>query len=332
MPLVRSKVSIVAYSNKGYVLEHQLFETQWPLQSACHAKNPKFFASLVDTLSKTSFPVNRDMQVAFEGALGAFRDTETLVKLDKPLFDSVQLTPALSCNVGEHFRRVLDGTCLEACNGSLVATYSTETSATGANGMETAGMTINAEKSEKSEKSETSETSEKAETLMTSTKLCKQRQLETSLPTQCITWTSKDGSALLINSWTYPEYNIQKYMRGSMMNPSRISLPAFSQHFLVTDGTTFCQKPCRHVVHLRNLYKTNKTINRNILKLEQNNTAQSHKDTRILSKTEHTAIRHACGFSDNAWQHAVLTANRHFSAWSTAHTGNDVFVVSLFLH
>ena len=316
MPSARTKVSIVSYSNQGYVLEHQLFETQWSLKPACHAKNPKFFASLLDTLSQTSFPVNIDMQVAFKDAIRAFRDTETVVKLDKPLYESVQLTPALTCHVNEHFRRVLDGTCLEACNGSLLVTYNTKTSATETNDTENAGITSNVDFS-------------------SSTKVCKQRQLQTSLPTQCITWTAKDGSALLVNSWTYPEYNLERYMRGSMMNPSRISLPAFSQHFLVTDGTTFCQNPGRHVVHLRNFYKTNKTnktMNRNILKLEQNNTAQSHRDTRILSKTEHTAARHACGFSDNAWQHAVLTANRHFSAWSTAHAGNGVFVVSLFLH
>ena len=75
MPSARTKVSIVSYSNQGYVLEHQLFETQWSLKSSCHAKNPKFFASLLDTLSQTSFPVNIDMQVAFKDAVRAFRDT-----------------------------------------------------------------------------------------------------------------------------------------------------------------------------------------------------------------------------------------------------------------
>ena len=313
MPLTRSKVSIIAYSNTGYVLDHQLFETQWPLQSACHAKNPIFFSSLLDTLSKTSFPMNADMQVAFEDAMKAFSDTGTVVKLNKPLFESVQLTPALACKVDEHFRRVIGGTSLEACNGSLVATYNTNTSAADADGVKIAAMGVDGGFPKPN------------------TKRYTQRQLQTSLPTQCITWTARDGSALLINSWTYPEHNIHKIRGKSTANPVRISLPAISQHFLVTDGATFGQKPSRHVVQLRNVNNRNKTINRNTLKCEHNNTAQSHKDTRILTKTEHTAVRHAFGLSDNAWQHAVLTANRHFSAWSTAHAGNDVFVVSLFL-
>ena len=293
----RSKISMVWYSKQGYLLDHQAFETKWCLQSACNSQDTVFFASLLDTLTNTSFPLNHDMQDTLRSALTAMRDQHGLLKMQKPLYTTVQLTPELACDVDEHLRRVVGKTCLEVCNGSLLVAYKTETDSTADMGK-------------------------------------KRAEIKTSLPTQCISWTAADGSALLINSWTYPTHNIDNSMQQGSIQLSKAlkaAIPGFSQHFLVTDGTTFHSKAGRHVVQLGTGSEQNKTINRNIIRLGHK-AAQSHRDTRMLSKSEHTAIRHACGFSDNAWQHAVLTANRHFSVWSTAHTGNNVFLVSLFLH
>jgi hypothetical protein len=294
----RSKISMVWYSKQGYLLDHQAFETKWCLQSQCNSQDTAFFGSLLDTLTDTTFPLNNDMQDTLRSALTGMRDQRGLLKMQTPLYTTVQLTPELACAVDEHCRRVVGKTCLEVCNGSLLVAYKTETEGTADMGK-------------------------------------KRAEIKTSLPTQCISWTAADGSALLINSWTYPTHNVDNSMHSSSIHLSKAlkaAIPGFSQHFLVTDGTTFHSKAGRHVVQLGTNSEQNKTINRNIIKLRYKPTAQSHRDTRTLSKSEHTAIRHACGFSDNAWQHAVLTANTHFSVWSTAHIGNNVFVVSLFLH
>lgn len=289
MPHARSKLSLVSYSTKGYVLDHQTYDTEWSLNSPCRAGNPQFFSEFVRTLARTTFPVNKDMQVAFRDAMSGLQDSKNLIKLETPLYDRVQLTYGLACNVKTHFRRVSGKTCLEVCNGSLIATYNTGEEKTKSN----------------------------------------EREIKTGLPVQCLVWTAHDGSALLLNSWTYPITN--KDMEATA-HPFRIAKPAFSQHFIVTEGTTFSQTPTRHVVQLKDLLKPNKHMNRNVLKLEDKHTTQSHRDSRILQKTEHTAIRHACGFSDSAWEHAVLTANKEFSAWSTSHRGRNVCIVSLFLH
>ncbi len=289
MPHTRSVLSLVSYSNKGYVLDHQRFDTEWSLDSPCRAGNPQFFSELTRSLASTSFPVNTEMQTALRDAVRGLQDSNNLIKFETPLYERVQLSYGLACNVKTYFKRVSGKTCLEVCNGSLVTKYNT---------------TTHKEKND-------------------------EREIKTGLPVLCLVWTAQDGSALLLNSWSYP---IKKKGMDNTGHLFRIAQPAFSQHFIVTESTTFSQAPTRHVVQLKDLFKSNKHVNRNVLKLEHNHTTQSHRDSRILQKTEHTAIRHACGFSDSAWENAVLTTNREFSAWSTGHKSGNVCIVSLFLH
>lgn len=305
MPRAYTKVCIVEYDTKQQIVDHQLFETHWDAKAACNAHNTAFFEHLTRNLARTQFGVCDAQQL--KNVFNTLHSTQMSKssKLPTPMYERIQLSSHLACRVLSHFQHQINGSLLEVCNGSLTATYNTSPCAHQTN---------------------------KIDKLSTS-------EIDTDLPAQCITFTGQDGSVVIINSWSFTNPGIKALKRASASRGPRqttqITHPFYAQHFITTNINKVEQASKQaKLVSIQSLKYSNnsKHINRNVQKLNTFAIAQSHRDTRIMSKAEHNAMRLACGFTDDAWQHAVLTSSKHCSVWSTTHNNIDARVVSLILH
>lgn len=309
MPRAYTKVCIVEYDTKQQIVDHQLFETHWETKAACNAHNTAFFEHLIRNLARTQFGMCDAQQL--KNVFNTLHSTQMSKssKLPTPMYERIQLSSHLACRVLSHFQHQSNGSLLEVCNGSLTATYNTSSPV---------DQTLN--QTNKLEKPSTSE-------------------IDTNLPAQCITFTAQDGSVVIINSWSFTNPGIKALKTaspsGALTRVTQHTHPFHAQHFITTNLSTLEDAPKQaKLVPIQSFThrNTSKHINRNVQKLNTFAIAQSHRDTRIMSKAEHNAMRLACGFTDDAWQHAVLTSSKHCSVWSTTHKNIDARVVSLILH